>query len=121
MEGMMRKAAIPVMIIGSLSAFPVHVSVAANWIEFFPSGQPALWVDMDSVSHEGPLTTFDVVAGKGDPAILATDARKHSKFAFGCNAHTVYVYISRSASWLGPQLIKEPEDERMYKLVCNAP
>ena len=102
--------------------FP-HISFAGNWVEFYPNRRPTLWVDVDSISHEGPLTTFDVVAGNGDPIVLASDPSKHSRFAFDCKANMAYVYISRSPGplrWLG-QPIREPEDQRMYKVVCKTP
>jgi hypothetical protein len=111
----MREVAVALATISIVGLCSVQAYAAPRWVKW----QEELWLDMNSVSREGPLATFDTIQGKGDPVEIARDPDLHLRNRINCVARTHSVYSPILDLWSAESDKWEPGDERIFKLVCN--
>jgi len=82
-----------------LITLPAQSFAAANWVKFpGPAPEWTNWVDTNSVSREGALTTFDMLTDNkgGDPVAMARNPNAHNKIGFNCKYEQIYQFICKA-------------------------
>jgi len=105
-----------------LITLSVRSFAAANWVKFpGPTPEWTNWIDANSVSREGALTTFDMLADnkRSDPITLARNPNSHNKIGFNCKSHTLQIFIG-ATPFGSADAIKDAQYEQIYQFICKA-
>lgn len=116
----MRNIAVAVAAASLVGLCTVHASAAAHWVKWHDEPTVKMWLDLNSVSRQGDVVTYDVIQGEGDPAEVARDPDLHLKNRINCvrRTHDVYSAVLDAWSGEGPAL-DNAEDRRVFALVCK--
>lgn len=111
----MRNIAIALAAVSIVGLHSVQGFAASHWVEW----RKGFWMDINSLTREGPTVTFDVIQGEGDPVKIASNPDLHTKNRVNCVTQTHNVYSSIMDLWSGEGNVWDHEDERLFKIACN--